>query len=488
MSTVKVKNPFLSGPIEPLKNEYTIPNLRVVGEIPKELNGTLYRNGSSQHFHPLHPDRFHWFDGDGMVHAFHLQDGRASYSNRWVLTDGLKAEMTAGRALYNGVYGHSGIPQDTDLPKDAPLIKTTANITVIELAGRTLALHEAESFYYEIEPKTLDTLGKFYFDNGVQGMLTGHPHEDQRTGEMLFYSLDNQLKRLQCFSVRKSDGQITALHTISMPVTPWCHDFMFSQDYFIFTMSPLQYHPRTRPLRGESAYAYEYDEVGRILLVHRKTGETKWFEFPNPIAVGHYLNAYQDGNKVIVDCAATGFESLPKDPFIVSDVIPYALGDTISPLSKMPYLCRITIDTASNKVKHEKMADYPVEFVRINESIMGEQNRYGYMETVHAPHEKKGGLGFNSLVRYDNKTGKSLFQKLTPEYDMIPGEPIFVPKENAKAEDDGWILSVWYDPRTNTSELVILEAADFDGEPVARIKLDHRVPLDFHGNWVPANN
>ena len=349
-----------------------------------------------------------------MVRAFHLQDGRASYSNRWVLTDGLKAEMTPfGRALITRrLYGHSGIPQDTDLSKGAPLIKTTANITVIELAGRTLALHEAESFYYEIEPKTLDTLGKFYFDNGVQGMLTGHPHEDQRTGEMLFYSLDNSSKGSNVFlsenPMDKSRRFIPFQCLLHRGVMISCFHKTIH-----FTMSPLQYHPRTRPLRGESAYAYEYDEVGRILLVHRKTGETKWFEFPNPIAVGHYLNAYQDRNKVIVDCAATGFESLPKDPFIVSDVIPYALGDTISPLSKMPCLCRITIDTASNKVKHEKMADYPVEFVRINESIMGEQNRYGYMETIHAPHEKKGGLGFNSLVRYDNKTGKSLFQKLT---------------------------------------------------------------------------
>jgi carotenoid cleavage dioxygenase len=485
MESVMVKNPFLGGPLEPLRNEYTIHDLRVIGEIPKELNGTLYRNGSNQHFHPLHPDRYHWFDGDGMVHAFHLRDGRASYCNRWVLTDGLRAEITAGRALYNGIYGHSGIPQDTNLPEGAPLIKTTANITVIKLAGRTLALHEAEYFYYEIDSKSLETLGKFYFDDRVQGMLTGHPHEDPRTGEMLFYALDNENKKLQCFSVRKTDGQITALHNISMPVAAWCHDFMFTPDYFIFTISPLRYRPRTRPLRGESAYAYEYDEIGRILLVHRKTGETKWFEFSNPIAVGHYLNAYQDGNMIIVDCAVSGFKYLPKEPFIVSDVLPYEIGNVKSPLTEMPYLCRISIDTVNNKVKHEKMADYPAEFVRINESIMGEKYRFGYMETIHEPHERKAGLGFNSLVKYDYKTGKSYFQKLTRDYDMIPGEPIFVPKPNSKAEDDGWILSVWYDPRTNTSELVILEAADFDGEPVARIKLDHRIPLDFHGNWVP---
>ena len=67
---------------------------------------------------------------------------------------------------------------------------------------------------------------------------------------------------------------------------------------------------------------------------------------------------------------------------------------------------------------------------------------------------------------------------------MIPGEPIFVPKPGAVAEDEGWIMAVWWNPIRNTSEMVIHEAADLDGEPVARIKLDHRVPLGFHGNWI----
>ncbi|KAA6449758.1 carotenoid oxygenase family protein [Bacillus swezeyi] len=35
--------------------------------------------------------------------------------------------------------------------------------------------------------------------------------------------------------------------------------------------------------------------------------------------------------------------------------------------------------------------------------------------------------------------------------------------------------------------MVILEAADFDDDPGTRIKLDHRVPLGFHGNWIPAH-
>ncbi len=42
-----------------------------------------------------------------------------------------------------------------------------------------------------------------------------------------------------------------------------------------------------------------------------------------------------------------------------------------------------------------------------------------------------------------------------------------------------------YDPARNSSDLVIIDAADFSGDPVARIRLPRRVPYGFHGNWIP---
>ena len=42
------------------------------------------------------------------------------------------------------------------------------------------------------------------------------------------------------------------------------------------------------------------------------------------------------------------------------------------------------------------------------------------------------------------------------------------------------------DARKDGSDLVILDASDFAGQPVARIKLPHRVPYGFHGNWISA--
>ena len=41
------------------------------------------------------------------------------------------------------------------------------------------------------------------------------------------------------------------------------------------------------------------------------------------------------------------------------------------------------------------------------------------------------------------------------------------------------------DPQRDLSEVVILDAQDFAGEPVATIRLPLRVPFSFHGGWAP---
>lgn len=67
----------------------------------------------------------------------------------------------------------------------------------------------------------------------------------------------------------------------------------------------------------------------------------------------------------------------------------------------------------------------------------------------------------------------------------MTGEAFFVPAGLEAAEDEGWLLSYVYDLRAQTSQLVILNAGDFDGEPQAVIQLSMRVPLGFHANRVP---
>jgi carotenoid cleavage dioxygenase len=64
------------------------------------------------------------------------------------------------------------------------------------------------------------------------------------------------------------------------------------------------------------------------------------------------------------------------------------------------------------------------------------------------------------------------------------GEPVFVARENSKSEDDGFVMALRHNTDTDLSDLVVLDAQDFCGEPVAVVHLPVRVPNGFHGNWI----
>lgn len=63
----RLDNPYLHGVYAPTTLQLSESGLRVEGTLPTDLRGTYFRNGPN----PVHQpgNRYHPFDGDGMVHA-----------------------------------------------------------------------------------------------------------------------------------------------------------------------------------------------------------------------------------------------------------------------------------------------------------------------------------------------------------------------------------------------------------------------------------
>jgi carotenoid cleavage dioxygenase len=89
----------------------------------------------------------------------------------------------------------------------------------------------------------------------------------------------------------------------------------------------------------------------------------------------------------------------------------------------------------------------------------------------------------NALIKQDLLRGTTQVHRLPRG--AAASEAVFVPREHSTAEDDGYALAYVHNPDRGASDLVILAAQDFTGEPVARIHLPGRVPLGFHGSWIP---
>ena len=92
-------NKFFNGPFSPWTEESEGYDLEVIGKIPDDFNGALFRISSNPRFQPRNTDRYHWWEGDGMVCGVYVRDGKAAYRTRWVDTDSMKIEVQQGEAV-----------------------------------------------------------------------------------------------------------------------------------------------------------------------------------------------------------------------------------------------------------------------------------------------------------------------------------------------------------------------------------------------------
>jgi beta,beta-carotene 9',10'-dioxygenase len=69
---------------------------------------------------------------------------------------------------------------------------------------------------------------------------------------------------------------------------------------------------------------------------------------------------------------------------------------------------------------------------------------------------------------------------------LYPGEGVFVPYPDRKAEDEGLLLSVVLDVNKGRSFLLILEAQTM--EEKARAYLPHTILFGYHGAFFEGKN
>jgi len=458
MSRSFPNDPFLRGNYAPWPMEGEVHDLVVEGEIPRALNGTLYRNGANPQFAPR--GRYHWFDGDGMIHAFAIREGKAHYRNRWVRTQRFQMEREAGEALWGGLADWT----NSD-PRVEGIFPNAANTNIIVHGGKLLALWEAGP-PHELDPETLETRGIYDFDGKLQGPMTAHPKIDPETGELLFFGYSPFPPYLRYY-VATADGKITRSEEIDVPVPTMMHDFITTREHVIFMVFPATFRSENfasgAPIRWEP-------EVGTKIGVMPRSGssaDVRWFA-TDPCFVFHPMNAYSENGQVIADVCR-----LPR--------LPLFDGAEASDLAKddSAKLTRWALDLRSGSMKDQQLDDSPTEFPRLDERYAGLSYRYGYTGGRCGSPGEDG--FFNAIFRYDHQTGRK--QVCDFGSTGFPSEPVFVPRAAQAPEGQGYILSVVYRRDENRSDLVILDAENIGHDPVATVKLPHRVPYGFHGNW-----
>lgn len=460
MTTAAAVNPFLQGNFAPVHEEITAEDLKVIGELPSDLCGMFVRNGPNPQFTPI--GRYHWFDGDGMLHGVQIRDGKASYRNRYVRTRGFQIEGEAGHAIWTGLLE----PPQMDNPHGPG--KNTANTALVWHEGKMLALWEGGA-PHAIALPGLDTIGQYTYKDRLSSAFTAHPKIDPETGEMMFFGYSVVEPPYLKYSIVSPEGDLLRTVPIDLRVGVMMHDFAITENYTIFMDLPLTFRME-RMKRGEPGLMFERDLPSRFGIVPRfgDNGNIRWFESP-PCYVFHTLNAWEEEDKdevVLVACRMNYTAVLMSE-----STIPENEGDPA-----VLYQWRFNLKTG--KVQEEKLSDVPCDFPRMNEQLLGCKMRYGYAAQM-GNHPLPL---FEAILKYDFNTGACETHPFGQG--RYGGEAVFVPRPGATAEDDGWLVTFVYDEDSNTSELVVVNAAEMTKEPVARVLIPQRVPYGFHGTWI----
>ncbi|MEU6417115.1 carotenoid oxygenase family protein [Streptomyces spiralis] len=466
----KTDNKFLGGPFAPWHEETEAFDLPVVGKLPDDLAGALFRIANNPRFTPLDLDRYHWWEGDGGVAATYIRDGKASFRMKWVMTDTMKVEVEAGEAVYPGFVNGS---DPKPLPQGAPPAKNVANTNVGIFADHLLVYFEG-GLPTEMHPGTLDTKGAFDFDGGIDVLCTAHHKIDPRTGDLLFFAAVGP--NLTWYQADARTGQVVDTFTFSMGCPAMVHDYIVSEHHAIFLISPTQFRI-DRIMQGRPGVLWDPEAVpdgSRFAVLDRRTHEVTWYDTGVMLAPTHFFNAYETPTGLVVDLHV--IERLgnpathPDEPVGSHAWFPPAMA------------WRFTLDNATKRATGQMLSGVAGEFPKINDAWLGRQLRYGYFATTRdlSPLTMTDGM-----ARYDFTTGQTLVVEGVDGL-TSPSEPVFVQRRGASEENDGYLLSLWWNPATGLSELLVHETTEFSREPLARVKLPVRVPFAFHGTWAEA--
>jgi len=459
-----VDNPYLSGPYAPVSTEIDVALDVIEGEVPRDLFGAYVRNGPNPKRAPL--GAHHWFDGDGMLHAVHVEDGALRYRNRYVRTAATRMEDEAGRPLWRGL-----MESTRENPKGQPY-RDTGNTDVLFHGGELLTLWYICGGAHRVDPSTLESRGAHTFGRDRPARLSAHAKVDPASGELLWFDY-GPVPPFMRYGVVDAGGRLVHQTEIELPGPRLPHDMAFTERYAILMDLPVWFRPEALKHR-KWMVDYHRDVPARFGVVPRRGGEVRWFE-AEPCYIYHSVNAWEeDGAIVMVGCRCD-------DPIPAPRPDDGPLARALANLRLTARLHRWRFDLETGACTEEALDDRSAEFPSIDARVAGRKSRYSYHMTI--PEART--LFFDGIVKYGPE-GEVARHAFGPG--VYGSEAPFAPREGSAAEDDGYLLTFVHDTARDASELWIYDARALDEGPRAKAAIPQRVPLGFHATWVEGGS
>ncbi|KAK8928661.1 Carotenoid 9,10(9',10')-cleavage dioxygenase 1 [Platanthera zijinensis] len=502
----------------------------IEGEIPDDFpEGVYIRNGSNPLFGGLQSassvlglSSETWVEGEGMLHAVSFSRATngggsgggwiVSYKNRFVESDTFLLERRRNRPSFLPVV--EGNPASViasyllNQLRYGKITKDMSSTNIFELSGRLFAVTESH-LPQEMDLLTLETIGSWDVNGLWDRPFSAHPKKAPG-GELVFVGADWKEPFL-VLGIVSADGK-ELKHKVDLKLKRGivCHDIGISERYNIILDMPLTFDFH-RLIKGGPFIKYEKQSYARIGVMPRygDSDSVKWFDV-EPYCMFHIVNCYEIGDEVIVRGWRSIGSMIPGPDlgrnksqwfsrgFNRKSTDEYSDGLFFSRLHEW----RLNMNTASVTERYLMGTGFSSEFPFANDLFGGLYNKYAYAQVVNSEASSDAGLPkFGGLAKFylDEKDATAFkLENLDSEYMKVERRKLgasefysgaaFVSKRGDFEEDDGWIISYVHNEQTNTSQVHIIDAKNFEGGLVAKITLPRRVPYGFHGAFIPVTN
>lgn len=435
---------------------------RIHGRAPADLSGTLFRNGPAKFRRPG-GDAGHWFDGDGLIRSFRIDDGQASLAARFVDTPKRRAD-TAAKAVVTPGFGTIG---RADTPVGSSDDTNAANTSVMMLGGELLALWEAGS-PFAVDPDSLATKGPKVFRPDLAHMpFLAHPRVEP-SGRVWNLGVNGA----SCLVWRLSSvGQLEAAQMIQLPRASYLHDFTATDRHLVILLQPWIQTQMALPYTSSLAWT---PLAGTQVLVIDKDDLSKRRIYDLPAFFFFHLGdawAESDGTIRFDLCGA------PDPTFALQGGRDIIAGR--KPARSHPRLSMVAL-RPDGKATMETL-DVTAEFPKSDARFAGKARRYSIQSAVAAKADRPLLEGVS--VR-DWKTGKD--DRYDFGADQVAEEMVFVPRKGASAELDGWLVGTSLNLKARATELHVFDARRVAAGPVCSWRANAGMPVGFHGTFVAA--
>jgi carotenoid cleavage dioxygenase-like enzyme len=502
-----------------------------VGSIPKDLIGSYFRCGPAmfsagsivppkssivQPKSPPVPDGQdpermvkHPFEGDGAVLGITFSgNATATARFRYVRTNAFTNERRKGKRLYAamdstramGPTAGAGVGNDMPLPLFRhhllpglnKLRKNTSNTRAIYWAKRLITLWEG-GLPYKLDALALSTEGRSQLGGVLKEPepLGSKAVLDSKKDRMLFYGnkQDSKASQLTVYEfnskfrlVPEEGGKVVT----ELPGFALLSDFAATENYSVFVQPPVAANGIQFMLSKEPGKTLTVEDGAALLhLIPRvgsgKTAKTLKIPFDGVVEADlQFVNAFETDGKLVFDAIRSDGKTVK-----AARPVSYPWGSSLDEFAQSTSkksLMRYTIDFGSGSISKQVISDLQCFFGTINPSVSAQNHRYIYAAV--------GGLGTEvappqGIAKFDLEQ-KETQVWMPKEYEFC-GEPMFAARKNASpGEDDGYILSVLYNGKTEESEMVILCANAIADGPIARLPLGMRVPHGLYGCFTNA--